>query len=46
VPVSQESETTAALSKALGVTATEEQEQETKTKILLDHFSGNHSARP
>ena len=46
VPVSQESEATAALSKALGITGTEEQEQETKTKILLDHFSGNHPAKP
>jgi hypothetical protein len=46
VPVSQESEATAALSKALGITGTEEQEQETKTKIVLDHFAGNHSAKP
>ena len=41
VPVSQESEATAALSKALGITGTEEQEQETKTKIVMDHFAGN-----
>jgi hypothetical protein len=46
VPVSQESEATAALSKALGITGTEEQEQETKTKIVLDHFSGNNPAKP
>jgi hypothetical protein len=46
VSVSQESEATAALSKALGITGTEEQEQETKTKIVLDHFSGNHPAKP
>ena len=46
VPVSQESEATAALSKVLGITGTEEQEQETKTKIVLDHFAGNHSAKP
>jgi len=46
VPVSQESEATAALSEALGITGTEEQEQETKTKIVLDHFLGDHSAKP
>ena len=38
VPVSQESEATAALSKALGITGTEEQESETKTKVVLEHF--------
>jgi hypothetical protein len=46
VPVSQESEATEALSKALGITGTEEQEQETKTKIVMDHFSGNDSGKP
>ena len=44
VPVTRESEATAALSKALGITGTEEQEQETKTKIVMDHYTGNHSA--
>jgi hypothetical protein len=46
VPVTQESEVTAALSNALGITGTEEQEQETKTKIVMDHFSGNKSTKP
>jgi hypothetical protein len=46
VPVSQESEATAALSKALGITGAEEQEEETKTKIVMDHFAGNHPAKP
>ena len=46
VPVSQEPEATAALSKVLGITGTEEQEEETKTKIVMDHFVGNHSAKP
>jgi len=45
VPVTRESEATAALSKALGITGTEEQEQETKTKIVMDHYTGNHSAK-
>ena len=46
VSVTQESEATAALSKMLGITGTEEQEQETKTKIVMDHYTGNHSANP
>jgi hypothetical protein len=46
VLVTQEFDATAALSKALGITVTEEHEQETKTKIVMDHFSGNHSANP
>ena len=46
VPVSQEPEATAALSKVLGITGTEKQEEETKTKIVMDHFVGNHSAKP
>jgi hypothetical protein len=46
VPVSQESEATKALSKALGITSAEAQEEETKTKIVMDHFAGNHSAKP
>ena len=46
VPVSQEPEATAALSKVLDITGTEEQEEETKTKIVMDHFVGNHSAKP
>ena len=41
VPVSQESELTAELSRALGITAAEDQEEETKTKIVIDHFAGN-----
>jgi len=41
VPVSQESEATAALSKALGITGAEDQQAETKTKIVIDHFVGN-----
>jgi hypothetical protein len=47
-PLSQQSGATAALSKVLGVTDTEEQEQEqeTKTKMVIDHFAGNHSAKP
>jgi hypothetical protein len=46
VPVSRESDATVALSNALGITGTEDQEQETKTKLVLDHFSGNHPAKP
>lgn len=46
VPVSQESGATAALSKALGITGIKDQEQETKTKIVLDHFLPNHPAKP
>jgi hypothetical protein len=38
VPISQESEATAAFSKALGVTSTEEQEQETKSKMVWTIF--------
>jgi len=44
--VSEESEVTAALSKALDITGTDEQEQETKTKVVLDHFAGNQSTKP
>ena len=46
VPVSQGSDATAALSKALGITGAEDQEEETKTKIVMDHYARNHSAKP
>ncbi len=45
-PVSQQSGATEALSKVLGITDAEGQEQETKTKMVIDHFAGNHSAKP
>jgi hypothetical protein len=47
-PVSQQSGATAALSQVLGITDAkeQEQEQETKTKMVIDHFAGNHSAKP
>ena len=46
VPVSQESQATEALSKALGITSAEKQEEETKTKIVMDHYAGDHSTKP
>lgn len=39
VPVSQAAQATTALSKLLGITGTEKQEEETKTKIVLEHFA-------
>lgn len=39
VPVSEAARATTALSKLLGITGTEAQEEETKTKIVLEHFA-------
>jgi hypothetical protein len=44
VPVSQAAQATTALSKVLGITGTEKQEEETKTKIVLEHFAKTTAA--
>lgn len=46
VPLSKATQATAALSRVLGITGTEKQEEETKTKIVLEHFAKTTAAGP
>jgi hypothetical protein len=46
VPLSKATQATTALSRVLGITGSEKQEEETKTKIVLEHFAKTTAAGP